>query len=153
AGSNPEEINRLFRSMHTIKGSAAQVGLHRISTVAHRVEDLIGRLRDGELRPSAKIVDICLESVDTLKKLLYRQYPDEATVQYAAKSLMTRIARLEPKEEEKVIAAPPPPVAAPATATEEKAAPVGASTLTEAQIAAANIQRERDEQEFLAQLK
>ncbi|HET7873484.1 MAG TPA: Hpt domain-containing protein, partial [Terriglobales bacterium] len=38
------EVHRLLRSMHTIKGSAAQVGLHRISKVAHRAEDLITRL-------------------------------------------------------------------------------------------------------------
>ena len=44
--------------MHTVKGSAAQVGLHRLSAVAHRVEDLIGRLRDGALQPSAEIVDM-----------------------------------------------------------------------------------------------
>ena len=71
AAPNAEEIHRLFRSMHTVKGSAAQVGLHRLSAVAHRVEDLIGQLRDGALQPSAEIVDICLESVDALKKLGY----------------------------------------------------------------------------------
>jgi len=45
--TNPssEQIHRLLRAMHTVKGSAAQVGLHRISHVAHRAEDLIGRLR------------------------------------------------------------------------------------------------------------
>jgi len=156
AGSIPEQINRLFRSMHTIKGSAAQVGFHRISTIAHRAEDLIGRLRDGELRPSAKIVDICLESVDTLKKLLYRQFSDEATLQTAAKSLMSRIAGIEQKEEAKPepqrVALEPQADQAQASVAQpaaiEKPAP-----LTEAQIAAANIQRERDEQEFLAQLK
>ena len=47
ANPNAEDIHRLFRAMHTIKGSAAQVGLHRISRVAHRAEDLIGRLREG----------------------------------------------------------------------------------------------------------
>lgn len=151
AAPNPEEINRLFRSMHTIKGSAAQVGLHRISTVAHRAEDLVGRLRDGELRPSAGIVDICLEAVDTLKKLLYRQFPDEATLQFAAKSLMSRIARLEPNDEKVDTSVAPSgataPIAVPAPAPQETPA------LTEAGVAAANIQRERDEQEFLAQLK
>jgi chemosensory pili system protein ChpA (sensor histidine kinase/response regulator) len=101
AAPSAEEINRLFRAMHTIKGSAAQVGLHRISHVAHRAEDLVGRLRDGELRPSAQIVDICLESVDTLKKLLYRQWPDEASFQSAAKSLLGRIAKLAPVEQDK----------------------------------------------------
>ncbi|MGH8277689.1 MAG: Hpt domain-containing protein, partial [Steroidobacteraceae bacterium] len=93
-----EDIHRLFRAMHTVKGSAAQVGWQRIARVAHRAEDLVGRLRDGALRPSAEIVDICLESVDCLKKFLYHQWPDEATMQGAVKSLLTRIARLAPEE-------------------------------------------------------
>src|SRR3954468_17875104 len=100
ANPNAEDINRLFRAMHTIKGSAAQVGLQRISRVAHRAEDLIGRLRDGLLRPSAEIIDICLESVDALKKFLYRQWPDEATMQSSVKSLLARIATLAPEESE-----------------------------------------------------
>jgi len=102
---NPEEIHRLFRAMHTIKGSAAQVGLHRIARVAHRAEDLVGRLRDGELKPSAQIVDICLESVDTLKKFLYRQWPEEATMQAAVASLLARIARLAPEEKPEIAGA------------------------------------------------
>ncbi|HUS20205.1 MAG TPA: chemotaxis protein CheA, partial [Terriglobales bacterium] len=100
ANPNAEDINRLFRAMHTVKGSAAQVGLHRIARVAHRAEDLVGRLRDGLLHPSAEIVDICLESVDALKKFLYRQWPDEATMQASVKSLLTRIARLAPEDSE-----------------------------------------------------
>lgn len=98
ANPNPEDINRLFRAMHTVKGSAAQVGLQRIARVAHRAEDLVGRLRDGLLHPSAEIVDICLESVDALKKFLYNQWSDEQTMQSAVKSLLTRIARLAPEE-------------------------------------------------------
>ena len=113
ANPHPEVINRLFRAMHTVKGSAAQVGLQRIATVAHRAEDLVGRLRDGVLRPSAAIVDICLESVDTLKKFLYRQWADEATMNAAVKSLLGRIAQLAPAEEEAAEAAPPAAEAAP----------------------------------------
>jgi chemotaxis protein histidine kinase CheA/ActR/RegA family two-component response regulator len=90
---NPEIIHRLFRAIHTVKGSSAQVGLQRIAHVAHRAEDLIGRLRDGEVQPGPAIVDICLEVVDTLKKFLYRQWPDEATVQSSVNLLLARIAR------------------------------------------------------------
>ena len=89
-----EQINRLSRAIHTVKGSAAQVGLHRIAHVAHRVEDLIGRLRDGELRPSAEIIDICLDAVDVLKKFLYRQWRDEAEMQSAVQPLLSRITHL-----------------------------------------------------------
>ena len=95
---NPQEIHRLLRAMHTIKGSAAQVGLQRIARVAHRAEDLMGRVRDGVLRPSAEIVDLCLEAVDALKKFLYRQWTDEATMQSAVRALFSRIARLAPEE-------------------------------------------------------
>jgi chemosensory pili system protein ChpA (sensor histidine kinase/response regulator) len=104
ANPNLEDINRLFRAMHTVKGSAAQVGLQRIARVAHAAEDLVGRIRDNELRPTAAIVDICLESVDTIKKFLYRQWPDEATLQHTTKSLLAKIARLTPEE----VAAPVP---------------------------------------------
>jgi chemosensory pili system protein ChpA (sensor histidine kinase/response regulator) len=97
ANPNPEEIHRLFRSMHTIKGSAAQVGLHRLSAVAHRVEDLIGQLRDGALHPSAEIVDICLESVDVLKKFLHRQWAGELEMRAAVDPLLARIAEYVPE--------------------------------------------------------
>ncbi|HEY6308032.1 MAG TPA: response regulator [Candidatus Angelobacter sp.] len=96
----PEQIHRLLRAMHTVKGSAAQVGLHRISHVAHRAEDLIGRLRDGDLQPSAEIIDICLEAVDVLKKFLYRQWTDDAEMEAAVQALFARIGRLAPVEKE-----------------------------------------------------
>jgi chemosensory pili system protein ChpA (sensor histidine kinase/response regulator) len=96
--NNPEEINKLFRAIHTVKGSAAQVGLKRLGAIAHRVEDLIGRLRDGELEPSPAVVDICLESVDALKRTLHRQWPDEKSMRTDVDSLLGRIAEFAPVE-------------------------------------------------------
>jgi chemosensory pili system protein ChpA (sensor histidine kinase/response regulator) len=98
--NNPEEINRLFRAIHTVKGSAAQVGLRRLGAIAHRVEDLIGRLRDGEIEPSPAVVDICLESVDVLRKTLRREWPDEADIRAGVDSLLGRIAQFAPIEPE-----------------------------------------------------
>src|ERR1700676_2103140 len=98
--NNPEEINKLFRAIHTVKGSAAQVGLKRLGAIAHRVEDLIGRLRDGELEPSPAVVDICLESVDVLKKTLHRQWTDEKSMRAGVDSLLGRIAEFAPVEVE-----------------------------------------------------
>src|SRR6266849_5449189 len=98
--NNPEEINRLFRAIHTVKGSAAQVGLKRLGAIAHRVEDLIGRLRDAEIEPSATVVDLCLASVDVLKKTLHRQWADESEMRAEVDSLLGRIAEFAPPEEE-----------------------------------------------------
>jgi len=94
ASPSGEEINRIFRAIHTIKGSSSQVGMQRISTIAHRAEDLIDKLREGALQPGPLFVDLCLESVDVLKKLVYRQWPDEASFQKAAKLLLARITQL-----------------------------------------------------------
>jgi chemosensory pili system protein ChpA (sensor histidine kinase/response regulator) len=104
--NNPEEINKLFRAIHTLKGSAAQVGLRRLGAIAHRVEDLIGRLRDGEIEPSPAVVDLCLESVDVLKKTLHKQWADELEVRAGVDSLLGRIAEfapLEPEESEAIV--------------------------------------------------
>jgi chemosensory pili system protein ChpA (sensor histidine kinase/response regulator) len=98
--NNPEEINKLFRAIHTVKGSAAQVGLRRLGAIAHRVEDLIGRLRDGEIEPSPAVVDLCLESVDVLKKTLHRQWADDAEMRTVVDSLLGRIAEFAPMEPE-----------------------------------------------------
>jgi chemosensory pili system protein ChpA (sensor histidine kinase/response regulator) len=98
--NNPEEINRLFRAIHTVKGSAAQVGLKRLGGIAHRVEDLIGRLRDAEIEPSAAVVDLCLASVDVLKKTLHRQWADESEMRAEVDSLLGRIAEFAPPEED-----------------------------------------------------
>jgi chemosensory pili system protein ChpA (sensor histidine kinase/response regulator) len=98
--NNPEEINKLFRAIHTVKGSAAQVGLRRLGAIAHRVEDLIGRLRDGEIEPSPAVVDLCLESVDVLKKTLNRKWEDDAEMRTVVDSLLGRIAEFAPMEPE-----------------------------------------------------
>src|SRR5580692_8810177 len=121
ANPNAEDINRLFRSMHTVKGSAAQVGLHRLSAIAHRVEDLIGRLRDGELKPSANIVDICLESVDVLKKFLHRQWTSDDEMRAAVDPLLAQIAELAPEENEDAA----PAQAASASSTDSAATETG----------------------------
>ena len=128
---NADDINRLFRSMHTIKGSAAQVGLHRLSAVAHRVEDLIGRLRDGLLQPSGEIVDLFLQSVDVLKQFLHRQWASDADMAAAVDPLLGRIAELAPEDAEDAGSETPgletPTAAAPAEGSAVSAAPRSAA--------------------------
>jgi len=115
ANHSPEEINKLFRAIHTVKGSAAQVGLKRLGGIAHRVEDLIGRLREGEIDPLPQVIDLCLESVDVLKKTLHKQWANEAEMRTGVDSLLNRIAEVAPMDAEDA------PVAAEAAATNHSA--------------------------------
>jgi chemosensory pili system protein ChpA (sensor histidine kinase/response regulator) len=100
ANHSPEEINKLFRAIHTVKGSAAQVGLKRLGGIAHRVEDLIGRLREGEIDPLPQVIDLCLESVDVLKNTLHKQWATEAEMRTGVDSLLNRIAEVAPMDAE-----------------------------------------------------
>jgi chemosensory pili system protein ChpA (sensor histidine kinase/response regulator) len=125
ANHSPEEINKLFRAIHTVKGSAAQVGLKRLGGIAHRVEDLIGRLRENELEPTPHVIDLCLESVDVLKKTLHKQWADETEMRTGVDSLLNRIAEVAPMDEEEV------------TASNETAEPSGSSTAQATPTAAA----------------
>jgi chemosensory pili system protein ChpA (sensor histidine kinase/response regulator) len=98
SNATADEVHRLFRSVHTIKGSAAQVGLRRLGAVAHRLEDLIGLLRDGGLQSNAEITDVSLQTVDALRKFLYRQWASDEEMAATVGPLLARIMRWIPEE-------------------------------------------------------
>ena len=67
-----EDINEIFRTMHTIKGSAAMMGLQNMSALAHAVEDLFYIIRDD---PEVKydkpgLYELLFASSDNLKSEL-----------------------------------------------------------------------------------
>ncbi len=59
-------VDEIFRSAHTIKGSAAMLGFQVISKLAHKMEDLLGKIRSRELELTESITDLLLQTVDTL---------------------------------------------------------------------------------------
>lgn len=70
---NPNDknlISKIFRLMHTIKGTCGFLGLPRLETVAHRAENVMGRFRDGNLEVTPAYVSLILESLDRVRYLL-----------------------------------------------------------------------------------
>ena len=68
--SSPDQINRLFRALHTIKGGAGLVGAGAMTRLAHALENVIGRLRSQDLDLSAGVIEALLGGLDRLKTLL-----------------------------------------------------------------------------------
>ena len=62
----------IFRRVHSIKGSAATIGLPEIVDIAHEAEALIGKLKAQKARPERREIDLLLESSDALGKLVAR---------------------------------------------------------------------------------
>lgn len=65
-----ELLNKIFRAAHTIKGSSSFLGFDKLSTVTHHAEEILNKLRKGEMVVVPEIMDILLEFVDVIKKIL-----------------------------------------------------------------------------------
>ncbi len=66
---DPEALNSIFRSFHTIKGNAGFLGLVPMHTLAHEVESLLDLARNRKLQLTAPIVTEILRSRDALAAL------------------------------------------------------------------------------------
>jgi two-component system chemotaxis sensor kinase CheA len=70
---NPNDmdlLSRIFRLMHTIKGTCGFLGLPRLETVAHRAENVLGLFRDGVLKVTPDYVTLIFESIDRIKTII-----------------------------------------------------------------------------------
>ncbi len=67
---DPELIQRIFRSMHTIKGSGMMFGFEDLSRFTHNFETIYDLIRNDKLAVTKDIVDLSFESLDYIKKLL-----------------------------------------------------------------------------------
>lgn len=67
----PDESSRLdeiFRSMHTIKGMAASIGLDFIADLTHRGEDLLDRMRRRQTAAASEEIDLIFSVLDFLEE-------------------------------------------------------------------------------------
>ncbi len=66
---DPEALNAIFRSFHTIKGNAGFLGLGPMQSLAHEVESLLDLASTGRLRLNSAIITVILRSRDALQTL------------------------------------------------------------------------------------
>ena len=69
--SDPSDtINTVFRAMHTIKGAAYSVGCQPIGKLAHRIEDLLVKVREDSTPWSEPIAQAIVQGTDSLSMML-----------------------------------------------------------------------------------
>lgn len=67
---NEEILNEIFRSAHTIKGSAGIFGLSHIVDFTHVVENVLDRARDGDIAIEKPLIDILFKCRDHIEKIV-----------------------------------------------------------------------------------
>ncbi|CAN5160475.1 hypothetical protein BH10PSE6_BH10PSE6_48170 [soil metagenome] len=67
AEGEANDVARVFRGFHSLKGLSRAMSLHGMEAVAHRTENLLGLVRDGGAPMTEEMLDGLLEAVDCLK--------------------------------------------------------------------------------------
>ncbi|MGN2369773.1 chemotaxis protein CheW [Clostridium cagae] len=70
---NPEDndkVNEIFRVAHTIKGMAATMGFNDVAELTHKMEDVLAKFRDGELKVTQEVVTVLFDCLDTLERMI-----------------------------------------------------------------------------------
>lgn len=68
--SDEEVIGRVFRAMHTIKGSGAMFGFDRVAAFTHDVETVYDRVRNGNFLVTKSLIDMTLAARDEILKMI-----------------------------------------------------------------------------------
>ncbi|NBC49212.1 MAG: chemotaxis protein CheA [Gammaproteobacteria bacterium] len=114
-----EQLNAIFRTVHSIKGGAGTFGFEVLQNTAHLFENLLDHARHGELTLRQDIVDVFLETKDMLNDQLNAYRNGEEPDQEAFERICKTLQQLALEE----IAGSAPENGAPAAATPKEVAP------------------------------
>src|SRR5436309_7063070 len=70
APSDAELLDRIFRALHSIKGTSGFLGFEAIVRLSHCAEDVLNALRRREISLNQRIIDALLSTRDHLGKML-----------------------------------------------------------------------------------
>lgn len=76
-----ETISAVFRSMHTIKGSAGMFGYDKVSHFCHEAETTFDEVRNGRLSVSSKLITLTLQARDHIRNMLEDQDSPEVAAE------------------------------------------------------------------------
>lgn len=114
-GSEADEdgalVASIFRTVHTMKGTAGALEYTRLESLSHVAENLLSRIRDGLFRPDRSVVDVLLSFGDTTRDLLTNVEANRSEGDIDVTALVRRIEELtERKLRERSNQAPAPAI-------------------------------------------
>jgi two-component system chemotaxis sensor kinase CheA len=65
-----ELVGRVFRALHTLKGSGAMFGFEDLATFTHNLETAFDEVRNGRLQISSELIDLTLAALDQIRAML-----------------------------------------------------------------------------------
>jgi len=90
-GADPELVNTIFRSAHSIKGGSATFGFPEIAAFTHVAEELLDDLRSGKRQVTVEIVELLLRCVDAMRGMIDRVQHSDAAANEATNQLLDEL--------------------------------------------------------------
>jgi two-component system chemotaxis sensor kinase CheA len=63
-------VGRVFRALHTIKGSGAMFGFDELAAFTHNLENAFDEVRNGRLKVSSDLIDLTLSALDQIRAMI-----------------------------------------------------------------------------------
>ncbi|WP_415035103.1 chemotaxis protein CheW [Azonexus sp.] len=95
AQPDSEQLNAIFRAAHSIKGSAGTFGFTDLAEVTHVLENVLDRIRKGQLALRTDMVDVFLKAGDVLRGMLAAHQGQGSSDPDAVAALCASLAQLE----------------------------------------------------------
>ena len=95
-------IGRVFRAMHTIKGSGAMFGFDEIAAFTHEVETVFDLVRNGKMAVSKELLNLTLRARDHMKYLLDASVGGEYVERAEGDTIISGLRLLVPASENRV---------------------------------------------------
>jgi len=118
-----ELLGNIFRLVHTVKGTCGFLGLPRLESVAHAGENILGKLRDGEMVASAEAVTAVLECLDRIRSIMSDLEANGSEPDGDDTALIQRLSHIAEGGTAPAAAAPKPEPKAEPAAAKSSAAP------------------------------
>lgn len=93
-----DDFNRLFRAVHTIKGSASIVSADQVEAFCHALEHLLVKVREHELPLTKELFTLCLQCHDHIRNLIVAFESAETELPPRHDQLLTMITRWQPPD-------------------------------------------------------
>jgi two-component system chemotaxis sensor kinase CheA len=90
-----ELIGRIFRGLHTIKGSGAMFGFDAIASFTHQLETAFEAVRDGRVRVTPDLIGLTLDARDHIQRLLHQPAADALSTE-AGMRILARLCTAAP---------------------------------------------------------
>lgn len=103
---NIDKLNEIFRVAHTIKGMAATMGFNVMAELTHKMEDVLSKFRNGELKVTERVVTVLFQCLDTLETMV-NNITEGNNEQVPIEEIISNLEALATGEELKTEVTPP----------------------------------------------